>query len=205
LLLLGIAPAIASADGRHVRHRPIKKPGHFGKFVQNYHLDDALEARSRDRNGSVNTSRVIVELKPGHQLPNEFKNYLRRFAVDGNADGVDHNLDLINGVLLELPNNLLKKLSSKGEIFRVHLANRGNDPAEFELSVLAKGTKGWNGAEIEQCVVAAMVEAYAAGRKLTRNDIYDQMGKIVPLSTTMSEQIKAIRSWAHDRAIKAGR
>src|SRR4029077_20398302 len=120
MLLLGIAPAIASADGKHVRHRPIKKPGQFGRFVENYHLDDTLEARSRDRNGSVNTSRVIVELKPGHQLPNEFKSHLLRFAVGG-SDGVDHNLDLINGVLLELPNKLLKKLSSKGEVFRVHL------------------------------------------------------------------------------------
>ena len=121
LLLLGIAPAIASADGRHIPHRPIKKPGHLGKFAKDYHLDDALEARSKDRNGAVNTSRVIVELKPGHELPREFKYYLRRFAVDGNLAGDDHNLDLINGVLLELPNNLLKKLSSKGEIFRVHL------------------------------------------------------------------------------------
>jgi len=121
LLLLGIAPAIASADGRHIPHRPIKKPGHFGKFVRDYHLDDALEALSKDRNGSVNTSRVIVELKPGKELPSEFKYYLRRFAVDGNLAGDDHNLDLINGVLLELPNNLLKKLSSKGEVFRVHL------------------------------------------------------------------------------------
>ena len=121
LLLLGIAPAIASADGRHIPHRPIKKPGHFGKFVRDYHLDDALEALSKDRNGALNTSRVIVELKPGHELPREFRFYLRRFAVDGNLAGDDHNLDLINGVLLELPNNLLKKLSSKGEVFRVHL------------------------------------------------------------------------------------
>src|SRR5262245_2843197 len=121
ILLLGIAPRIASADGRHIPHRPIKKPGHLGKFVKNYHLDDALEALSKDRNGSVNTSRVIVELKPGHELPREFKYYLRRFAVGDSSDGTDHNLDLINGVLLELPNNLLKKLSSKGEVFRVHL------------------------------------------------------------------------------------
>jgi subtilisin family serine protease len=121
ILLLGIAPQIASADGRHIPHRPIKKPGHLGKFVKNYHLDDALEELAKDRNGSVNTSRVIVELKPGHELPPEFKNYVRRFAVGGSADGTDHNLDLINGVLLELPNNLLKKLASKGEVFRVHL------------------------------------------------------------------------------------
>jgi serine protease AprX len=117
ILVLGIAPQLASADGRHIPHRPIKKPGHLGKFVKNYHLDDALEERAKDRNGSVNTSRVIVELKPGHELPREFKYYASRFAVDG----VDHSLDIINGVLLELPNNLLKKLASKGEVFRVHL------------------------------------------------------------------------------------
>jgi len=29
------------------------------------------------------------------------------------------------------------------------------------------------------------------------------MGMIVPLSTTMSEQIKAIRSWARTRALPA--
>jgi serine protease AprX len=88
-----------------------------GAHVKNYHLDNALEELSKDRNGSVNTSRVIVELKPGHKLPSEFKHYASRFAVDG----VDHTLDIINGVLLELPNNLLKKLASKGEVFRVHL------------------------------------------------------------------------------------
>ena len=50
-----------------------------------------------------------------------------------------------------------------------------------------------------------MVEAYAAARPMAKEDLYDQMSKIVPLSTTMAEQIKAIRSWAHDRAIKAGK
>jgi serine protease AprX len=92
-----------------------------GAHVKNYRLDDALETLSRDRNGSVNTSRVIVELKPGHELPKEFKNYARRFAVGGtNSGGFDNNLDLINGLVLELPNNLLKKLSDKGEVLRVH-------------------------------------------------------------------------------------
>jgi serine protease AprX len=121
LLLLGVAQ-FAAADGRHVRHRPAKKAGLPGAHVKNYRLDDALERLSTDRNGSVNTSRVIVELVPGAQLPNEFKTYARRFAVGGsNSDGVDHNLDIINGLVLELPNNLLKKLAGKGEVFRVHL------------------------------------------------------------------------------------
>lgn len=101
---------------------------------------------------------------------------------------------------LDLPSE-----DERADIFRVHIASRGNDLSLFDCSILARGTKGWNGAEIEQCVVSAMVEAYAAGRKLEKDDVYAQLSNIVPLSTTMSEQIKAIRSWAHDRALKAGK
>ena len=121
LILLGIAPYV-SADGRHVRPAPVKKAGAPGSNVKNYRLDAELQRRSTDPNGSVNTSRVIVELVPGAQLPSEFKTYARRFAVGAiSLDGVDHNLDIINGLLLELPNNLLNKLAGKGEVFRVHL------------------------------------------------------------------------------------
>ena len=93
----------------------------------------------------------------------------------------------------------------RAEIFEVHLKARGADLTQFDTSILARGAKGWNGAEIEQCVVAAMVEAYSAGQELNKDHLYEQLSNIVPLSTTMSEQIKAIRSWAHDRALKAGR
>jgi len=89
------------------------------------------------------------------------------------------------------------------EIFDVHLRKRNVSPMNFDLTVLAKGTRNWNGAEIEQAVVSAMTEAIAEGRDVNEDDIYFQIGKIVPLSTSMSEQIKKIRSWAHDRAIKA--
>ncbi len=68
---------------------------------------------------------------------------------------------------------------------------------------LAKATKGWNGAEIEQAVVSAVVDAYAEGRPLTEDDLHRMISATVPLSVTMDEQIKAIRSWAHDRALNA--
>ena len=48
-----------------------------------------------------------------------------------------------------------------------------------------------------------MVEAYDRGEKLGEDDLFFQIGKIVPLATTMAEQIKALKSWAHDRAVKA--
>jgi len=99
---------------------------------------------------------------------------------------------------LDLPSD-----EERAEIFAVHLRKRQIDSEQFDLSILAHGTKGWNGAEIEQCVVGAMVEAYASERAVAKEDLYDQLSAIVPLSTTMAEQIKHIRSWAHDRAIKA--
>src|SRR6266508_1390644 len=90
LIMLGFAQ-LASADGRHVRHAPVKKAGASGSSVTNYRLDAELQRRSTDPNGSVNTSRVIVELVPGAQVPSEFKTYARRFAVGTiGLDGVDH-------------------------------------------------------------------------------------------------------------------
>lgn len=99
---------------------------------------------------------------------------------------------------LDLPTEL-----ERGQIFAVHLHKRGVDATKFDLNVLAKSTKNWNGAEIEQCVVSAMVEAYAKDKPLDEDELFIQIGRIVPLATTMAEQIKAIKSWAHDRAIRA--
>jgi len=93
----------------------------------------------------------------------------------------------------------------RAQIFAVHLHRRGVDPQSFDLTVLSKSTKNWNGAEIEQCVVSAMVEAYSKDKTVDEDELFVQIGKIVPLATTMSEQIKGIKSWAHDRAIRASK
>jgi SpoVK/Ycf46/Vps4 family AAA+-type ATPase len=101
---------------------------------------------------------------------------------------------------LDLPNE-----DERAKIFKVHLEKRNNPANNFNLKQLAKVTKEWNGAEIESCVITAMVDAYNENRPLTDNDLYRAIAKIVPLSTTMIEQIKQIKSWAHDRAIKASK
>jgi vesicle-fusing ATPase len=69
--------------------------------------------------------------------------------------------------------------------------------------LLASATRGWNGAEIEQAVISARVACFAENRPVTEQDLLKAMGQIVPLSTTMAEQIKAIRSWARTRALPA--
>ena len=89
------------------------------------------------------------------------------------------------------------------DIFRIHLARRGVDPARFNLPQLVGFTNGWTGAEIEQCVVSALTAARLADREIAEQDLMKIAASIVPLSRTMKEQINHIRDWAFERAVKA--
>lgn len=89
------------------------------------------------------------------------------------------------------------------EIFRIHLQKRGMNPDEMDLERLRQFTRGWTGAEIEQCVVAALTTARLADRAMTGDDLLNTTAKIVPLSKTMKEQVEHIRGWALDRAVRA--
>ncbi|MGH9443447.1 MAG: AAA family ATPase [Thermoanaerobaculia bacterium] len=101
---------------------------------------------------------------------------------------------------VDLPNEEERK-----QIFGIHLKRNRQDPSKFDLVFLAKATRGWNGAEIEQAVVSAVVDAYSDKRAITEQDLYRMISSTVPLSVTMEDQIKAIKSWAHDRAISASK
>jgi SpoVK/Ycf46/Vps4 family AAA+-type ATPase len=89
------------------------------------------------------------------------------------------------------------------EIVRVHLARRGIDSSGFALDPMKKFTRGWTGAEIEQCVVSALTTAQLAERPVTAEDLLNATAAIVPLSKTMKEQVDHIRNWAFDRAVRA--
>ncbi len=97
----------------------------------------------------------------------------------------------------------LPEEAERAEIFEVHLRRKGEDLGRFNTTTLAKATKGWNGAEIEAAVSAAIIDAMSEDRAVAEDDIFMQVGKMVPLARTMAEQIKGIRSWAHQRAIRA--
>ena len=89
------------------------------------------------------------------------------------------------------------------EIFRIHLDRRSVDANQYNLEQLARLTKAWTGAEIEQCVVSAVTRARLADREVTEKDLISIAMTMVPLSHTMKEQIEHIRRWAHDRAVRA--
>src|SRR5205807_2150894 len=57
------------------------------------------------------------------------------------------------------------------EIFKIHLARRGVNMADLDLSQLPQFTVGWTGAEIEQCVISALTKARLADRDVTTQDL----------------------------------
>lgn len=99
---------------------------------------------------------------------------------------------------VDLPNR-----SEREQIFAIHLKKRGYDPAQFTPEVFADAAENWNGAEIEQCVIAAVTAAKMEQRELTIKDLYAARKQIVPIATTMEEQVRHIRNWAYERAVRA--
>lgn len=99
---------------------------------------------------------------------------------------------------LDLPNEEERK-----QIFTIHLLRKGCNMMGFDLVTLSKTSEGWNGAEIEQAVEVASIEAFNQKVPLSMTHLIKTLSQTIPLSRTMTEQIKHIRSWALARAINA--
>ena len=102
---------------------------------------------------------------------------------------------------VDLPNQ-----KERENIFSIHLKKKGQDPSQYPMEMLGKKTEGFNGAEIEECIKEAMFAAYVEApdnpKLLSKHLVYAIL-KTVPLSTTMREQIAALRNWAVTRAKNA--
>ena len=101
-------PANAIADGRHARRAERAEPGVRGANVQGYKLDKELTQRSKQN--LWQTTRVIVTLQPGAQLPAEYQRFAMRFG----------KLGIINGQVVDVPNGILRQLSAHPSVFNVH-------------------------------------------------------------------------------------
>jgi SpoVK/Ycf46/Vps4 family AAA+-type ATPase len=71
------------------------------------------------------------------------------------------------------------------------------------LDRLADTSEGYSGAELEQAVVAALLDAFAERRSLQEDDLFRALKNMVPLSVTQAEQIASVRAWASNRAVAA--
>lgn len=104
---------------------------------------------------------------------------------------------------VDLPTGDVRKI-----IFAIHLRKRGYNPAEFNLDSLAAITEGYSGAEIEQAIVSAHIEAKAAARSGKSHTLTtDSLARIAqaspPLSVTMAEKIQWLRDWSQGRCVPA--
>lgn len=160
---------------------------------------DEIESGISDKHSDSSSSRIL-----GY-----FLTWMQEHTSDIFITATANRIDMLPAEMLrrgrfdqiffiDLPTRIERE-----EIFSIHLAHKGNDLTKFNIPQLAQITKGWSGSEIEQVIVSAMYEAFNQNRKLIEDDLFVIFGSSVPLSTTMEEQIKRIRSWAHDRAVRA--
>jgi hypothetical protein len=73
----------------------------------------------------------------------------------------------------------------------------------FDLDDLSRRSQGFSGAELEQIVVTALIDAFGNNRILSQDDLIRSWRATVPLSVTMEDKIFALRNWAQDRCRRA--
>ena len=162
---------------------------------------DEIESGISDKQGDSASSRIL-----GY-----FLTWMQEHSSEVFVAATANRIDLLPAELLrrgrfdqifflDLPTR-----REREEIFTIHLKRTGNETHDFNIPQLAQITKGWSGSEIEQAIVSAMFEAFNENRNLSEDDLFIIFGNSVPLSTTMEEQIKKIRSWAHNRAVRASK
>jgi len=96
---------------------------------------------------------------------------------------------------VDLPNE-----AARAEILNIHLRQRGRHPEALPVAAIAKRSDKFSGAELEQLIVAALHLAFSNGRDLLGEDLWNAMYTVVPLYRVYEEKIRALRTWAQDRA-----
>jgi SpoVK/Ycf46/Vps4 family AAA+-type ATPase len=99
---------------------------------------------------------------------------------------------------VDLPN-----LDARAQIFQIHLKKRKRDPKQFDVAALAQASEGFSGAEIEQSVISAMHDAFAAKQEMNSGHVLNALKNSPPLSVTMAERVAALREWAQGRCVPA--
>jgi hypothetical protein len=97
----------------------------------------------------------------------------------------------------------LPAAAERREVFVIHLAKRGRDPAHFDLESMVEASQDFSGAEIEEAINSALYDAFYAHRELDSEHVLLGLSQTVPLARTMDQQISGLRSWAEGRARNA--
>lgn len=95
--------------------------------------------------------------------------------------------------------------ADREEILRIHLKRRKafDGFTERDIHELANASQGFTGAELEESVKEAMFLAFDKAQLVSKQDVMQAIENTSPLSWTMHENIKQIRTWAKGRAVPA--
>ena len=86
------------------------------------------------------------------------------------------------------------------EIFKIHLDMRNWNAESFDLDKVVEATNGFSGAEIENIVKDALIEAFNSKKDLTSNELLNQALNTIPLSVSHKEQFTQMNEWAKNNA-----
>lgn len=89
---------------------------------------------------------------------------------------------------VDLPNQIERE-----QIFSIHLRKAKRNVQQFDVVLLATQTQNFTGAEIEQVIKDALIEAFYKGGQLTDNEILTQILSTTPRAEAQREQIDALR------------
>lgn len=95
---------------------------------------------------------------------------------------------------IDLPND-----EARQEILRIHLQKRGRKPGQFDIPRLSKACEKFVGAEIEQGIKEALVDAFSEGAgQVTDKHIIDAFDRTVPLVKTQRQNLARLFKFVED-------
>jgi SpoVK/Ycf46/Vps4 family AAA+-type ATPase len=91
------------------------------------------------------------------------------------------------------------------EIFAIQIRKRNRDPKKIDVAALARGSKDFSGAEIEQAVIGGLFHAFHMGgkRELATEHIQAEMESFTPLARSRAKQLEGMVAWAKENAVPA--
>jgi len=89
----------------------------------------------------------------------------------------------------------LPEPSEREEIYRIHLAKRGKDVKNFSVGRFAALSENFSGAECEEAIRSAMIDAFYDDEELEDKHILDSINNLIPLWQTCEEDLKFLYEW----------
>ena len=86
-----------------------------------------------------------------------------------------------------------------GDINKIHLSMRKQNPESLNLDALTAATDGFSGAEIEQVIIASLYRCLNRKQPLMTEGVLDAIKSTIPLSVSRSDDIEELRDSAKGR------